>query len=51
MRVSVFDYGAGNLHSLAKALGHDGAFVEIETDPARAARTDVLVLPGIQIHP
>jgi glutamine amidotransferase len=47
MRVSVFDYGAGNLHSLAKALGHDGAFVEIETDPARAARTDVLVLPGV----
>ena len=47
MRVSVFDYGAGNLHSLAKALEHDGAFVEIETDPARAARTDVLVLPGV----
>jgi imidazole glycerol-phosphate synthase subunit HisH len=47
MRVSVFDYGAGNLHSLAKALEHDGAFVEIETDPSRAARTDVLVLPGV----
>jgi imidazole glycerol-phosphate synthase subunit HisH len=47
MKVSVFDYGAGNLHSLAKALEHDGAFVEIETDPSRAARTDVLVLPGV----
>jgi glutamine amidotransferase len=47
MRVTVFDYGAGNLHSLAKALEHDGTFVEIETDPSRAARTDVLVLPGV----
>lgn len=47
MRVSVFDYGAGNLHSLVKTLGRDGAFVEIETDPSRAARADVLVLPGV----
>jgi imidazole glycerol-phosphate synthase subunit HisH len=55
MRVSVFDYGAGNLHSLVKALEHDHerddehdhVFVEIETDPSRAARTDVLVLPGV----
>jgi glutamine amidotransferase len=47
MKVTVFDYGAGNLHSLAKALEHDGVFAEIETDPSRAARTDVLVLPGV----
>ncbi|HEY2898070.1 MAG TPA: imidazole glycerol phosphate synthase subunit HisH [Gemmatimonadaceae bacterium] len=47
MRVSVFDYGAGNLHSLVKTLELDGAFVELETDPSRAARTDVLVLPGV----
>ena len=47
MKVSVFDYGAGNLHSLVKALEHDDVFVEIETDPSRAARSDVLVLPGV----
>jgi len=47
MRVSVFDYGAGNLHSLIKTLERDGAIVEIETDPSRAARSDVLVLPGV----
>jgi glutamine amidotransferase len=47
MRVSVFDYGAGNLHSLIKTLARDGARVEIETDPSRAARADVLVLPGV----
>jgi glutamine amidotransferase len=45
--VSVFDYGAGNLHSLIKTLERDGARVEIETDPSRAARSDALVLPGV----
>jgi glutamine amidotransferase len=45
--VSVFDYGAGNLHSLIKALARDGARVEVETDPSRAARSDALVLPGV----
>ena len=43
----MFDFGAGNLHSLVKTLERDGAIVEIEADPARAVRTDVLVLPGV----
>jgi glutamine amidotransferase len=47
MKVSVFDYGAGNLHSLIKTLARDGARVEIETDPSAAVRADVLVLPGV----
>ena len=47
MNVTIFDYGAGNLHSLAKALGRDGTVVAIETDPVRAAAADVLVLPGV----
>jgi glutamine amidotransferase len=47
MNVTVFDYGAGNLHSLAKALERDGVTVTVETDPARAAQGDVLVLPGV----
>lgn len=47
MRVTVFDYGAGNLHSLAKAIAGDGIDVTFESDPALAARTDVLVLPGV----
>ena len=47
MKVSVFDYGAGNLHSLIKTLARDGARVEVESDPAAAARADVLVLPGV----
>ena len=47
-RVTLFDYGAGNLHSLAKALEAAGAEVRVETDPARAVEdTDALVLPGV----
>jgi glutamine amidotransferase len=49
MKVTLFDYGAGNLHSLAKALDGPGTSLRIETDPARAVGvdTDVLVLPGV----
>lgn len=47
MRVTVLDYGAGNLHSLAKALAGDDIALSIETDPARSVETDVLVLPGV----
>lgn len=47
MRVTLFDYGAGNLHSLAKAIDRCGTTPAIETDPVRAVDTDVLVLPGV----
>jgi glutamine amidotransferase len=45
--VTIFDYGAGNLHSLAKALEMDGVVVSIESDPVRSVETDALVLPGV----
>jgi glutamine amidotransferase len=47
MRITLFDYGAGNLHSLAKALRGDGRDVRFETDARAAIDTDVLVLPGV----
>ena len=47
MRVTIFDYGAGNLHSLAKALEGPAVDVRVETDPIRAIESDVLVLPGV----
>jgi len=47
MRVTVLDYGAGNLHSLEKALVLAGARVSIEADVERCVDTDVLVLPGV----
>lgn len=47
MIVTVFDYGAGNLHSLAKALEAGGATVRTCADPRAALATDALVLPGV----
>lgn len=47
MNVTIFDYGAGNIHSLAKAIAASGARVVVEPDPVRAVDTDVLVLPGV----
>lgn len=46
-RVAVFDYGAGNLHSLEKALAGPGHEVVIERDPVAAVQADALVLPGV----
>lgn len=47
MIVTLFDYGAGNLHSLAKAIALGGAEARVATDPVAALATDVLVLPGV----
>ena len=47
MRITIFDYGAGNLHSLAKALAGPDRVIAIEPDPLAALRTDLLVLPGV----
>ena len=47
MRVTLFDYGAGNLHSLAKALDVPGVEIRVESDPRLALDTDALVLPGV----
>lgn len=48
LRVTVFDYGAGNLHSLIKSLETSDTSVRVETDAARAVHdTDALVLPGV----
>jgi glutamine amidotransferase len=47
MRVAILDYGAGNLHSLEKALSASGAEVVIEADPSAAIKADALMLPGV----
>jgi len=47
VNVSLLDYGAGNLHSLAKALEAAGARVTITDDWDRALGQDGLVLPGV----
>lgn len=46
-RVTVIDYGLGNLHSVVKALRHEGADVCVAADPVTVAAADRLVLPGV----
>jgi len=45
--VAVLDYGSGNIHSAIKALERAGAVVELTSDPARVAKADGLVVPGV----
>ena len=44
MRIRLFDYGTGNLHSLRKALERQGAEVSVGAD---LGGVDALVLPGV----
>jgi glutamine amidotransferase len=45
--VALFDYGAGNLHSLGKALEAGGARVMVTRHWDEALNMDALVLPGV----
>lgn len=47
MRVTILDYGTGNIHSIAKALTAAGGVVTVETEPVRAIETELFVLPGV----
>jgi len=46
-RVTVIDYGIGNLHSVVKALRHEGAEVTVTSDPRDVPAAERLVLPGV----
>lgn len=46
MKIALFDYGTGNLHSLGKALERGGAEVRV-AGPGTALAGDALVLPGV----
>lgn len=45
--IAIIDYGAGNIHSIAKALEHVGATVHVTDDPAVVAQSQAVVLPGV----
>ena len=47
IHVALFDYGAGNLHSLGKGLEAGGARVTVTSDWKEALGRDALVLPGV----
>jgi glutamine amidotransferase len=46
-RVTVVDYGLGNLFSVCRALEHVGAMVELADVPAKIEDASLLVLPGV----
>lgn len=50
--VTIIDYGAGNLHSAAKAFermanGLGGITIEVTSDPDRVRMADRIMLPGV----
>ncbi len=47
VRVGIIDYGMGNLHSVAKALGVAGAETRLIASPDGLTGVDVVVLPGV----
>jgi glutamine amidotransferase len=45
--IAIIDYGAGNIHSIEKALQYIGATVQVTDDPAIVAAAQAVVLPGV----
>jgi glutamine amidotransferase len=45
--VVVLDYGIGNLHSVVKALRHEGADVRVSEDHGEIRQAERLVVPGV----
>jgi glutamine amidotransferase len=45
--IAVVDYGAGNIHSVARALARVGAEFEVTDQPASIAAAQGVVLPGV----
>jgi imidazole glycerol-phosphate synthase subunit HisH len=47
MKVSILDYGLGNLYSIVNAFQYCGQRVQITNDEKEILRSDILVLPGV----
>jgi glutamine amidotransferase len=47
MVTAIIDYGAGNIHSIEKALEYVGATVQVTDDPDVVAKAEAIVLPGV----
>jgi glutamine amidotransferase len=46
-RIGIFDYGAGNLHSLLKAIEGGERNIWVDTDIRSLLGADILILPGV----
>jgi glutamine amidotransferase len=49
--IAILDYGMGNLRSVAKAVAQVGGEARITSDPAAAAESDGVILPGVGAFP
>jgi glutamine amidotransferase len=47
MKVTIADYGVGNLHSISKGLERAGASTEVSSDPEELAGARCIVFPGV----
>ena len=47
MKVSIMDYGVGNLHSISKGLERAGANVQVVEDPEALLEAECMVFPGV----
>ena len=47
LKVTIFDYGVGNLHSISKALELSGAKVSVATAIDEVLKAKAIVLPGV----
>lgn len=47
MKISVMDYGVGNLHSISKGIERAGAEVVVISDPKRLLGSECMVFPGV----
>ncbi len=45
--IAVIDYGAGNLHSVQKAVEHVGGQAIVTRDPSTILRAEKVILPGV----
>src|SRR5712691_5620810 len=45
--IAIIDYGAGNMRSIARALEHLGASVQVTDDPRVVEEARAIVLPGV----
>ncbi len=47
MKISIVDYGAGNLPSVERALGKLGVETQLATEAAHISSAKAIVLPGV----
>ncbi len=45
--IALIDYGAGNIHSIEKALEYVGATVQVTNESTVVAEAEAIVLPGV----